>query len=195
MFADFITGHYVEILGVAGSLIYLYFSVRQNIWLWPFGIVSSGLFIYIFFTTGFYADMGLQIYYLFISIYGWYHWVHGKSGREIGELQVTRAPGKVLIASGLIFLVLLAAIGIVLDRFTDSTVPWGDSFTTAGSIIATWMLARKIIQHWLLWIVVDSVAAGLYLFKGLYPTTGLYIIYAGISVTGYFQWKTNLQPS
>lgn len=194
MFADFITGHYVEILGVAGSLIYLYFSVRQNIWLWPFGIISSGLFIYIFYATGFYADMGLQVYYLFISVYGWYHWVHGSS-RDKGGLPVTRAAGKVLIASGGVFLVLLAVIGVLLDRLTDSTVPWGDSFTTAGSIIATWMLARKIIQHWLLWIVVDSVAAGLYLYKGLYPTTGLYIIYAGIAVAGYFQWKKSLQPT
>jgi len=189
---DFLTTAYIEVLGVLSSLIYLYFSVRQKIWLWPFGILSSGLFIYIFFVTGFYADMSLQGYYLVISCYGWYHWVYGNGGDKAGNLQVSRASVKVLALSALIFVILFIAIAQVLCQFTDSDVPWGDAFTTAASIIATWMLARKILEHWLLWIVIDAVAAGLYLYKAMYPTTLLYFIYAGIAIVGYFQWKKSL---
>ena len=139
--------------------------------------------------TGFYADMGLQGYYLVISCYGWYHWVYGNRGEKDGNLPVSRASGKVLVFSVLIFIILFVSIAQVLGQFTDSDVPWGDAFTTAGSIIATWMLARKIIEHWLLWIVIDAVAAALYLSKAMYPTTFLYVIYAGIAIIGYFQWK------
>ena len=186
---DFLSTAWIEVLGVISSLIYLYFSVRQDIWLWPFGILSSGFFIYIFFTTGFYADTSLQGYYLVISCYGWYHWVYGKRGEKDKSLPVSRASVKVLIISFIIFIILFTSMAQVLDRLTDSDVPWGDAFTTAGSIIATWMLARKIIEHWLLWIVIDTVAAALYLYKAMYPTTVLYVIYTGIAVVGYFQWK------
>jgi nicotinamide mononucleotide transporter len=89
---------------------------------------------------------------------------------------------------------ILVMLGIVsvLKSFTDSDVPWGDGFTTAGSIMATWMLARKVLEHWLVWIVVDSVAAGLYFYKGLYPSFTLYLIYTFIAVIGYFQWRKSL---
>ena len=86
----------------------------------------------------------------------------------------------------------MLVIVYVLKSFTDSDVPWGDGFTTAGSIVATWLLARKILEHWLLWIVIDGVAAGLYFYKGLYPSFLLYVIYALIAVLGYLQWKKSL---
>lgn len=191
MLREWLSGNYVEILGVITSLIYLYFSVRQIIWLWPFGIISSALFIYIFFSSKFYADMGLQFYYLGISIYGWIYWLRG-GGRSSGQLQVSRAGRKLIlvlfITGSIIFLVLVG----ILRFFTDSDVSWGDGFTTAGSIIATWMLARKILEHWLVWIVVDAVAASLYVYKGLYPSSVLYVIYTVIAVVGYVQWKKEL---
>ncbi len=193
MFSDWLSGHYIEVLGVVTSLIYLYFSVRQIIWLWPFGIISSALFMWIFFSSKFYADMGLQVYYLGISIYGWIYWVRGSSmGGSQKELKVSRITGslgRLLSGLGLMFFIGIVAI---LKYFTDSDVPWGDGFTTAASIIATWMLARKILEHWLIWIVVDLVAAGLYFYKGLYPSAILYIIYALIAVLGYRQWKRDL---
>jgi nicotinamide mononucleotide transporter len=136
--------------------------------------------------------MGLQGYYLVISCYGWYHWTHGKRGEQDEGLPVSRASVKVLAGSLIIFIILFASMAQLLDRLTDSNVPWGDAFTTAGSIIATWMLARKIIEHWLFWIVIDTVAATLYVYKAMYPTTVLYLIYTGIAVIGYFQWKKTL---
>jgi len=190
MLYNWLTGNYVEVLGVITSLIYLYFSVRQIIWLWPFGILSSALFIWIFFSSKFYADMGLQAYYLGISIYGWYFWLHGDNtdtgNKKPPVRRITRRLIWLLSAAGL---ALFLGIVAILKYLTDSDVAWGDGFTTAASIVATWMLARKILEHWLVWILVDAVAAALYFYKGLYPSTVLYIIYSTIAILGYFQWR------
>ena len=193
MVYHWLSENYIEVLGVLTSLVYLYFSVRQIIWLWPFGILSSALFIWIFFNSKFYADMGLQVYYLGISIYGWFYWLHG-GNRESGQvkLPVRRiTAGQMWTLSGA-GLALFLGIAAVLLYLTDSDVPWGDGFTTAASIVATWMLARKILEHWLVWILVDTVAAALYFYKGLYPSSILYIIYALIAILGYRQWKRDL---
>jgi nicotinamide mononucleotide transporter len=195
-FISWFSGNYVEVLGVVTSLVYLYFSVRQIIWLWPFGIISSALFILIFFNSKFYADMGLQVYYLGVSIYGWIYWSRGAVDQnEKSTLPVSRIgrqPALVLSVTGI---VIMLGIVYILKNFTDSDVPWGDGFTTAGSIVATWMLARKVLEHWLVWVVVDIVAAGLYFYKGLYPSFLLYLIITIIAVVGYFQWKRSLSEN
>ncbi len=190
MFHHWLTEHYIEILGVATSLIYLYFSVRQIIWLWPFGILSSALFIWIFYYSKFYADMGLQVYYLGISVYGWIYWLRGDiRGGDADKLPVSRISRRLSIVLTGIGIALFLGIVSILKYFTDSDVPWGDGFTTAASIVATWMLARKILEHWLVWIIVDAVSAGLYLYKGLHPSAGLYVVYAVIAILGFIRWK------
>jgi nicotinamide mononucleotide transporter len=193
MISVWLTDHFIELIGVATSLVYLYFSVRQIIWLWPFGILSSALFIWIFFASKFYADMGLQVYYLAISIYGWIYWRRGGMRDETGrELMVSRISRRMTVLLSGIMMILFIGIVFVLKFLTDSDVPWGDGFTTAASIVATWMLARKILEHWLVWIVVDLVAAALYFYKGLHPSAGLYMIYAAIAVLGFYKWKRDL---
>jgi nicotinamide mononucleotide transporter len=193
MLYHWLSENYIEVLGVLTSLVYLYFSVRQIIWLWPFGILSSALFIWIFFSSKFYADMGLQVYYLGISIYGWIYWLRGSSREPGGQkLPVRKVSLRQVWALSGTGLALFLGIVAVLVYLTDSDVPWGDGFTTAASIVATWMLARKILEHWLVWIVVDTVAAALYFYKGLYPSCLLYVIYALIAIIGYFQWKKDL---
>jgi nicotinamide mononucleotide transporter len=195
-FFSWFSGNYVEVLGVISSLIYLYFSVRQIIWLWPFGIISSALFILIFFNSKFYADMGLQVYYLGMSIYGWVYWSRGGVDRdERSILPVRRITRRLSVGLSVLGILLFMGIVYILITFTDSDVPWGDGFTTAGSIVATWMLARKILEHWLVWIVIDSVAAGLYFYKDLYPSFLLYLIFTIIAVVGYRQWKKGLHDN
>lgn len=193
MFYSWLNENFIEVLGVVTSLIYLYFSVRQIIWLWPFGILSSALFIWIFLSSKFYADMGLQVYYLGISIYGWIYWLRGeRRGSGVERLPVVRiSANQIWLLTG-IGIALFLGIVAILKFFTDSDVPWGDGFTTAASIVATWMLARKILEHWLVWILVDFVAAALYFYKGLFPSSGLYVIFAVIAVLGYYQWKREL---
>ncbi len=195
-FISWFSGNYVEVLGVITGLVYLYFSVRQIIWLWPFGIISSALFVLIFFNSKFYADMGLQVYYLGVSIYGWIYWSRGAVDRdERSTLPVRRINRQQALVLSVIGILLLLGIVYILKQFTDSDVPWGDGFTTAGSIVATWMLARKILEHWMVWVVVDIVAAGLYFYKGLYPSFLLYLIFTIISVVGFFQWKRSISEN
>ncbi len=181
--------HYIEVAGTITGLIYLVYSVRGSILLWPFGILTSALYIYVFFVSKFYADMGLNVYYLVISVYGWIHWAKGGSSEQKAELAISRVTVRsalwYLLWTGIFFVI----IAFVLKDFTDSPVPFWDAFTTAASIVATYMLARKIMEHWLIWIVVDAVSAGLYIYKGLYPTVLLFAVYTTLAVTGYFEWK------
>ncbi len=192
MAINWFANNYIEILGVITSLIYLYFSVKQNILLWPFGIISSAFFIYIFYSNRFYADMSLQGYYLLISIYGWFNWSRGRSGSDSDKLPVTRIRLWTALILAVIFILLWLVTAILLNNLTDSDVPWGDAFITAGSIVATWMLARKILEHWLIWIIVDGVSVGLYLYKGMYPTVFLYIIFTVIAIIGFYKWKRDM---
>ena len=187
-----ITEHWVEILGVIFSLLYLFFSIRQNILLWPMGILSAILYIVVFYQSKFYADMGLNAYYFVISIYGWWLW-----RKRTGEGKVALPVSRIKLSQGFILTLItvtsFAGIGLLLDRFTDSPVPYWDAFTTALSFTATWMLARKIIEHWILWVIVDTVSMALYLYRGLYPTLVLFAIYTVMAVVGYIQWRKTLQ--
>ncbi|MGC9374366.1 MAG: nicotinamide riboside transporter PnuC, partial [Bacteroidales bacterium] len=167
--------------------------IKQNIWCWPIGLITSALYIYVFFVTKFYADMGLQVYYLVVSIYGWYFWMFGGKSTKKDDLKISTAGFRRLIYIIVATAVLFGIIAFILINFTDSEIPYWDAFTTAGSFVATWMLARKIIEHWLIWIIVDSVSLGLYIYKGLYATVILFAVYTLLAVMGYIEWKNELK--
>jgi nicotinamide mononucleotide transporter len=181
--------HYVVILGVIFSILYLFLCIRQNILLWPLGIISALLYMVVFYQTKFYADMGLNGYYVGISIYGWLLWKKG-SDNGASKLPVSRLKRTTALVLLVLTAIAFAGIGLILDRYTDSPVPYWDAFTTAVSFTATWMLARKILENWILWIIVDAVSMGLYLYRGLYPTLFLFAIYTTMAVIGYMKWKS-----
>lgn len=187
----YLLNHYIEIIGSLLSLIYLYLSIKQRISLWIFGFLCSALYIVVFFQSKFYADMSLQFYYLAVSVFGWLSWRNGKqySGKELPVRKTKKLQAIVL---SLITFVVFLLYYFVLTHYTDSPLPMADSFTTALSITATWMLARKIIEHWILWIIVDGLSAGLYIYKGLYPTAILFVIYTVMAIVGWYQWKKNI---
>jgi len=188
MILEYIKTNWIEIVGAILSLIYLYLSIKQKLSLWFFGIISSLFYIVIFFQTKFYADMSLQFYYVVISIYGWINWKHGDdlAGKEMPAAQLTkRLLVNLCIATGLIYIIYY----FILSRFTDSTIPKADSVVGALSIVGTWMLARKLIENWIVWIVADGLCVGLYFYKGLYPTAILFIIYTLMAAVGYWEWK------
>jgi nicotinamide mononucleotide transporter len=188
--------NWIEILGTLFGISYVFLSIRQNILTWLLGLLSSVLYIYVFFVSKFYADMGLQVYYVWISIYGWYLWTHGNvtaNGRD--ELAVVRIKQKLLFVLSVLSVVLWIVIYFILVEFTDSPLPIGDSFTTALSIVATWMLAKKIIEHWIIWILVDLVSLVLYVYKGLYPTSVMFIIYTLAAIWGFYEWRKNLMET
>lgn len=184
--------NYIEILGTLLSIAYLVLSIRQNILLWPMGILSAALYVIVFFQSKFYADMGLNVYYLFISLYGWATWVSARKRTGV-KMPVRKIRGVKALLALISFIVFFIGIGVVLDKLTDSPLPYWDALTTSGSIVATWMLTRKYIEHWILWIAIDIISMGLYLYKGLYPTAILFIIYSAMAVIGYLQWNRELR--
>lgn len=189
MIHRYLITHWVEIAGTLLSLVYLYLSIRQKIGLWLFGFLSAALYAFVFFQSKFYADMSLQFYYMAVSVYGWIHWRKGSTNDNKSTLKVTRTG----IKEAMILLPITAAVMLlyylILTNYTDSPLPLADSFTTALSITATWMLAQKRIEHWILWIIVDLVSAGLYIYKGLYPTAVLFIVYTVFAVVGWREWR------
>lgn len=175
-------------------MIYLYLSIKQRVSLWIFGFLCSALYVVVFFQSKFYADMSLQFYYLGVSVYGWISWKVGKQ-RSGKELSIKRTTAKQALLLSSITLILFLLYYYILAQHTDSPLPLGDSFTTALSITATWMLAKKMIEHWLLWIIIDSVSAGLYFYKELYPTAGLFIVYTIMAIVGWIQWRKTINVS
>jgi nicotinamide mononucleotide transporter len=214
--SDWISNNFIEIFGAVTGIVYVFLEIRQTIWLWPVGIITSAVYIWVFFTSKFYADMSLQGYYLVISIFGWYWWAKGTGQKKEGktrrrgdrekndnenmrkgegekiELMVTRLKRTTGIVLIIVFVLLFTVMWIVLTRLTDSPVPARDSFVTSLSIVATWMLARKIYEHWYLWIVVNFVSAIFFLTRGLFPTVILYVVYGVMSFVGLVGWKKTI---
>ncbi len=185
---DYIGQHIIELLATLFGFIYLIYSILENKLLWLFGFLSSILFVFVFFNAKIYADMGISVYYVAVSIYGWIHWTLYK-GEKKKEIPTTTLTVKQWLYVFLSTAILFTFIGLFLDKFTDSNIAYWDAFTTAASIVGTWMLARKILENWFVWIVVDSISVLLYIYKGLYPTTGLFIFYTILAIIGYYQWK------
>jgi nicotinamide mononucleotide transporter len=210
--SNWISNNYIEVFGAVTGILYVFLEIKQNLWLWPIGIITSAVYIWVFFTGKLYADTSLQGYYLVISVLGWYWWIRKKSGRmgdrsgteipqsgrekgrkgENERLKVTRIDLKTGIVLAAVLCALYFILWFVLSHLTDSPVPAADSFITSLSIVATWMLARKIYEHWYLWIVVDAFASVLFITRHLYPTVILYIVYCAMSFAGLIEWKKSL---
>lgn len=189
---EYLKNHYLEVIGTLLSFAYLWLSVKQKIGLWIFGFLGAVVYTIVFFQSKLYAAMSLQLYYLWVSVYGWYSWKKSKAstGEEL-PVRLTRFnEWPVLLGITLIIMLIYYAL---LSMGTDSPIPGADSFITAFSIIATWMLARKQIEHWLIWIVVDLVAVGIYFMQGLYSTSILFLVYGIMAVIGWFQWRKSLK--
>ncbi len=180
--------NYLELVGTIIGLIYLWLEYKASVWLWAASIVMPAVYIVIYYRAGLYADMGINIYYILASVYGVVCWLRGNTG-EKKELPVTHTPKRLYIPLTCIAAILTVIIAQILIRFTDSNVPWADAFTTALSIVAMWMLAKKYAEQWLAWILVDVVSTILYVYKGLFFTSGLYLLYTVIAYIGYLKWK------
>ena len=183
-----LSGNYIELLGAILGVLYVFFSIRQNILTWPVGLLTSILYVLVFLNSKLYADMCLQLYYVFISIYGWYEWLKGNRN-DHHQLEICRISLKLGLVLAAISFLIFVIIWYVLKKYTDSPVPMADSLATSLSIIATWMLARKILEHWLIWIFVDAFSIGLFWYKDLLPTVILFIVYTIMAYIGFIEWK------
>ncbi|MBQ8451002.1 MAG: nicotinamide mononucleotide transporter [Bacteroidaceae bacterium] len=184
---------YIEISGTVVGLIYLWQEYRASIYLWITSIIMPAIYLYVYYQAGLYADFGINIYYLVIALYGWLAWRYNFSLRgkraDSKELSIGHISRVTFSHLALLFLATWAVISYILTHFTNSTVPFTDAFTTALSIVGMYMLARKYIEQWWVWLVVDVVSSALYIYKELYFTAALYALYAIIAIFGYRKWK------
>ena len=190
-FADFTWVKAIDMAGLVLGLIYLLLEYKASIWLWLAGVIMPIVHGYLYWERGLYADFGMEIYYVFAAIYGYvlWHWHSRRGGGDKkAEKAVSRFPLRLVLPVALIGLALWALIYWILVRFTDSSVPLCDSFTTALSMVAMWALAQKYAEQWLLWFVVDAVCVVLYVYKQIPFTAALYAFYTVIALLGYRKW-------
>lgn len=217
------TASIIEYIGVAIGFAYLILEYKASFWLWPVGILMSLFYIVIFYQSKFYADAGIYTYYLGANVYGLLEWrrkskTTGQSvaasfttndaERQINavlnelppenrqnEMPITHTPACKILPLTLVGLLIWAGLWLLLSHFTDSPVPVGDSFTTALSVVAMYLLAKKHIEHWWLWVVVNLVSTILYAWKGLYPMAGFFAFYTLIAALGYYNWRKEMRLS
>src|SRR5687768_6816238 len=157
----------LEVIAAAFGVISVYLSTRQNIWSWPTAIVNVALYIVVFYQGRLYGQMALQPVYLALSIYGWYQWLHG--GAHHSTLKVSRASPRLLALLGTLIVAGWLIIAMILRR-TDAALPWTDALLTSTSLAAQWMMTRKILENWILWIAVDIAYVPMFISQGLYAT-------------------------
>jgi nicotinamide mononucleotide transporter len=183
---------HVEIIAVVLSMVYIFLCIFQNNWCWLFGGLGAALYIPTFYINGFYADMSLQFYYVAISFYGWYYWKFGKHKKTEKTIPIIRANRKAILQLSIVGLFVFGAYVLVLMQ-TDSKFVWGDSFVTATAIVATYMLSKKYIENWIVFLVSDAAAIALFMCKEMYPTVILTAIYTGMCFWGYADWYKDLK--
>jgi nicotinamide mononucleotide transporter len=180
----------LEVVAVAFGIVSVFLSVREHIWSWPTALVNVALYTVLFYQTGLYSDMGLQVVYFVLSIYGWYQWLYGGAGRS--ELRVSRTPRRVWIAVTTVAVAFWAVDGFATSHLPNVSLPYVDAATATVSLVAQYLMTRKYLENWPLWIAVDVVYVGMLIFKGLNLTAFNYAIYLVLAVMGYRAWKKSL---
>lgn len=177
----------LEWVSVGFGVAYVILAARQNIWCWPAALIGTGTAVLLFWDVSLVMESGLNVYYLAMALYGWWQWRYG--GQNHSELTVRSwAFSKHLWAIALIALLTVLS-GYTLQQNTQAALPYLDSFTTWSAVLTTWMVARKILENWLYWIVIDIVSVYLYWERGLVLYALLFVVYTVVAVYGYRQWK------
>ena len=183
----------LELTGVFTGLLCVYLAAVNNIWNWPFAIISTGIYIYIFAHEALYADALQNIYLFVINIYGWYYW--SRQPANAPKLPLVRITKKQILALILVAALVTPALGFTLVKlsgvlhYKPAAYPYLDSFCTVVSLTAQVFMARKVVENWLVWIFVDVIYVGIYLAKGLEPTAIMFGIYAVLALMGYIDWR------
>ena len=184
---EFLSAHWLDIVTTVLGLAYILLEYKASVWMWGVGFLMQALGIVLYYQKGLYADCGMEFYYLAMTVYGYWKWIHGTATKE--ALPIRHFPKRLVLP----WLLLIAAVwGIIywlLITFTNSNVPLADSFTTALSIVGIWALAHKYLEQWFIWIAVDVVTSILYFYKDIPFKASLYALYVIIAVMGWFKWR------
>lgn len=179
-----------EAFAVVTGLACVILTVRQNIWCWPIGIISVILYIAVFYDTRLYSDMCLQVVYIFMQVYGWHNWLHG--GADSGKLSVSRLTPLAGWAWIAVAVSGSYSLGYGMSSYTNADLPYVDATATTMSLVAQWLMSRKVLESWLIWITVDVISVAMYFVKGLYMTTVLYAVFLALAVSGFLAWRKSL---
>ena len=181
----------VEIIATACGVLCVWLTIRQNVWCWPVGLVQVTLFTWVFYRARLYSDVVLHVIYVALGIYGWYHWVRGgRDARATNDaLPITRLRAGAAALWACAAAAVTAMWGYGMARFTDASLPYWDAAIAVLSLVAQFLLTRKVLENWLFWIVVDVLAVGVYAAKSLYLTAGLYALFLVLAVVGWLQWR------
>lgn len=177
----------IESIAVLFSILYVVLAVKENIWCWGAALISVSLYIYICFSAQLYPETGLQVFYFIMAIIGYYMW-NKENKEEIKEWSEIKHLLIILLGAILTFF-----MGFYFSTYTNSQMPIIDSFTTVFSIIATYMVIKKVLGNWLYWIVIDAVSVYLYFNRDLHLTSLLFIAYTIIAIFGYFSWMKKMK--
>lgn len=178
-----------EVLAVGLGIAYLLLAVRQSLWCWYAAFLSTAIFLVLFWHVNLMMESGLQVYYLAMAVYGWWQWQYGSQDHD--KLRISSWSARHHLSA--VSVVLLASVvsGALLTQYTDAALPYLDSFTTWGSVLTTWMVARKVLENWLYWLVIDSISIYLYIDRELYLTAALFAVYLVIVIFGYRKWLSS----
>ena len=177
----------LELISFVLAVLTVLLNIRQNHWAWLFSIVSSATYAVVFFDARLYGDMGLQLVFIAVSVWGWYQWLYGRAGNA--PLPVSRLSRRGWGVAALGWLLGFVVLSLFLQHYTDTDVPHADGFLTAGSLLGQLLLSRKRLENWHVWIVVDVLYVGLYVYKGLMLTAILYAIFVLMAVAGLRAWS------
>ncbi len=188
------------------ALIYVVLAALEIFWCWLFGILSSAFSVYLCYKGNLFLESGLQFFYVIIGIYGWYEWLHASNKQPVQEDRNSidsKNTERAIVSWSLtknLYLILVSCFlwipfGYIAHRYSTQALPYLDGFITAFSLVATWMTAKKIIENWIFWAIIDALAIVLYGSREFYLIAFLYAIYTLIAIIGYFQWKKRILTS
>jgi nicotinamide mononucleotide transporter len=191
MIFNFLAENWFEIVAALLAIAYLLLAMRQDARCWIAWILSSLMYLFVMYSAGLYMEAGLQIFYLLMGFYGLYQWQYKLANNEALKIKVWPITAHMMCLTTLFVLVL--ASGYILSNNTDAASPYIDAFTTWGAIIASYMVAKKILENWIYWFVVDFVSVFLFVSRELYPTALLFCLYLILVIFGYRSWKNEWQ--
>ena len=180
----------LEAFATVFGLLSVWFSMRENILVFPTGIINTSIYVYILYFAGLYGDMSINAYYFAMSIYGWYKW--SQKTDDTHYIPIRHSTKKEKIYSLILFLTSFVIISFILENYTSSTVPYIDAFTTSIFFVGMWLMAKKVIDNWVYWIIGDLITIPLYIYKGLTITAFQYLIFTILAIAGYFAWKKQI---
>lgn len=180
-----------EAFGFVTGVANVWLVTRESLWSWPLGVLNAVFYIVVFARAGLYSDTGLQLFFFSLSLYGWWHWWRGDATAH--PVQVTRTSPRLAWGLAAVAVGSWLLLATITARIPGSALPWVDSALVAVSLVAQWMMTRKLLENWLLWIAVDVIYVGVFLNRGLRLTAVLYAVFLGLAILGYVQWRRAME--